>query len=435
MKDIKEKIVIIGLDGVPYRLIKDLSSKNIMPETLRILKDGQFLQMESSIPEISSVAWSSIITGKNPGEHGIFGYTDIPQGTYRLTFPNFNNLKAQPFWQINSKAKSIILNVPSTFPPKPLNGIHISGFVSLDLERSVFPKSLIPQLKKFNYQIDVDSSKAHHSIDLFLDNLDNTLNKRIETYRYLWKNNDWDIFMLVFTGTDRLSHFLWEAYENENHKYYFSFIEHFKKIDKIIGEIYDSISSEDMLIILSDHGFELLQQDVNINAVLREHGLLKLPLDSKRNYADIDQKTKVFALEPSRLYINLKNKYPKGGVDSKDYQSLIKDLFEIFSNLNYGGKNIIKQIYKREDIYSGPYSPNAPDLILLSNPGFNLKSGLKSSAVFEKNIFTGKHTQNDAFLFIRNNPLLDYKLQNPSVEDVFPIINTFVKTKILSHKK
>ncbi|MFX0139812.1 MAG: alkaline phosphatase family protein, partial [Candidatus Hodarchaeota archaeon] len=79
----KNRIIIIGLDGIPYHLIDDFSDKGIMPETKKLIEKGIFTQMESSIPEISCVAWSSIITGKNPGEHGIFGYTDIPIGTYR----------------------------------------------------------------------------------------------------------------------------------------------------------------------------------------------------------------------------------------------------------------------------------------------------------------------------------------------------------------
>ncbi len=126
----KKRAIIIGLDGVPFHLIDKFSNTGVMPETKKLIEKGVFKQMESSIPEISSVAWSSIITGKNPGEHGIFGYTDIPSGTYRLSFPNFNNLKATPFWQKDSTVKSVIINVPSTFPVKPLNGVHISGFVS-----------------------------------------------------------------------------------------------------------------------------------------------------------------------------------------------------------------------------------------------------------------------------------------------------------------
>ena len=422
-KKIKKRVVIIGLDGMPYRLIENLSNKGIMPETKKLVEKGVFEQMESSIPEISSVAWSSIITGKNPGEHGIFGYTDIPTGTYRLSFPNFNNLKAEPFWQKNTEEKSIIVNVPSTFPVKPLNGIHISGFVSLDLERSVYPNSLIPKLNTLNYKIDVDSSKAHISIDMFLKDLEKTLKARIATYRYLWKEEDWDTFMLVFTGTDRLSHFLWDAYEDESHKYHQVFLEHFHQIDEVIGEIVDRLSEEDLLILLSDHGFEHLEKDVNINFILKENGFLKLKPDSKRNYADIGKDTKAFALEPARIYLNLENKYPRGSVKGKEYGPLIKELISIFNDLELDGRKVIKKIFRKEEIYKGPYTNQAPDIALIPEKDFNLKASLKANELYEKPIFTGKHTQDDAFLLINKCFGKEILPDNPTVSDVCGIID------------
>jgi predicted AlkP superfamily phosphohydrolase/phosphomutase len=419
----KNRVIIVGLDGVPYGLIHNLAARNIMPNTKKLIEYGTFRQMESTIPEISSVAWSSIITGRNPGEHGIFGYTDIPTGTYRLTFPNFNQLKSPAFWQKNSQEKSIIINVPSTFPVKPMNGVHISGFVSLALERSVFPNSLIKKLLELNYKIDVDASKAHVSLDMFLKDLDKTLRARIELYRYLWAKDKWQTFMLVFTGTDRLSHFLWDAYEEENHRYHSAFLEHFQKIDEVIGEIADCICENDILILLSDHGFERLEQEVNINCLLRKEGYLKLKSESKRNYADLELGTKAFALEPARIYLNLKDKYPRGSVDKKDYTTLIRDLESLFYSIELNGEKVIKKVHKKDDIYKGPYTINAPDLVLLSNKGYNLKASLKANDLFEKGIFSGKHTQDDAFLLI--NRSFDEKIipGKPVVSDVLTIID------------
>jgi len=413
---------MVGLDGAPYGLIENFTNNGIMPKTKQVIESGLFVQMESSIPEISSVAWSSVITGKNPGEHGIFGYTDIPLGTYRLSFPNFNNLKALPFWQKNNQERSIIINVPSTFPVKPLNGIHISGFVSLDLKRSVYPESLVPKLIELNYQIDVDASKAHKSIEMFLNDLDKTLKARIAAYRYLWEEKDWQTFMLVFTGTDRLSHFLWDAYENKNHRYRSAFIEHFRQIDEVIGEITDNISEDDWLILLSDHGFESLERDVNINFLLKEKRFLKLKPQSKRNYADIESGTQAFALEPARIYVHSKDKYPRGSVNKSEYQKVIEELVSIFKDLEDGGKRIIKEIFQKEEIYRGPYLDQAPDIVLIPNQGINLKASLKADGLYEKSIFRGKHTQHDAFLLIKNCSEQDIIPEKPSVSDVCNII-------------
>ncbi len=425
------RLVIIGLDGVPYRLLNDLSERGIMPNTQSIIKKGVFRQMTSSLPEVSSVAWSSIITGKNPGEHGIFGFTDFPKGTYRLSFPNFNNLKAPPFWKKYNTQKSIIMNVPSTFPASELNGVHISGFVALDLERATYPPFLVPKLKELDYRVDVDSSKAHKSIDLFLTDLDRTLQARINAYRYLWDSQDWNTFMLVFTGTDRLSHFLWNNYEDSSCKYHSSFLDHFRKIDIAIGEILEKMDDDDYLIMLSDHGFELLDKNININYLLQEEGFLKLKGNSgdtsRRNIADIDYGTEAFALDPARIYINQKDKYPCGSVSIEKVKGVIDKLVDLFDSLKINGEKVIKKVYRKDEIYKGPFINQAPDLVLLGETGFNLKANIKAKTVWEKNIFTGKHTQHDAFLLINDNFGKDVVPNEPSVFDVFHIAGEIIK--------
>jgi len=418
-----KRLIIIGLDGVPYRLLKDLSQRGIMPNTQSLINQGVFRQMESSLPEISSVAWSSIITGKNPAQHGIFGFTDFPQGTYRLSFPNFNDLKASPFWKKDNSGKSVIINVPATFPASELNGVHISGFVALDLERATYPASLVPKLKELDYRIDVDSSKAHQSIDLFLRDLDKTLKARIEAYRYLWDKEDWDSFMLVFTGTDRLSHFLWDAYEDPTHKYHSSFLDHFREIDKVIGEIAEKMNDSDCLIMLSDHGFELLDKNVNINYLLQEEDFLKLKDTSRKNFSDIDFATQAFALDPARIYINQKDKYPRGSVPPKKAKKVINKLINLFDSLKIEGRKVIKRVYRKEEIYSGPYINQAPDLVLLGERGFNLKANIKAKSLWEKNIFTGKHTQQDAFLLVNGRFSNDTIPGTPCVTDVVEIMD------------
>lgn len=416
------RIVIIGLDGMPYRLIEDLSQSNIMPNTRAVIQRGVFRQMESSIPEISSVAWSSIITGTNPGHHGIFGFTDIPSGTYRLSFPNFNNLKRPPFWKREGNGRSVLINVPFTYPAASLNGVLIAGFVALDMQRAIFPPSLASLLNKMNYQIDVDSSKAYKSLDLFLNDLTKTLQARISVYRYLWDKEDWQTFMLVFTGTDRLAHFLWHAYEDESHQYHSAFLEHFHQIDEVIGDITNKMKEGDLLILLSDHGFESLESDVYINFFLNKEGFLKLKKNPPESYADIDYGTKAFALEPARIYINMEGKYPRGSVKPKDRDRVIDELESSFESLEINGRKVVDCTYRKEEIFEGPFLELAPDLVLLPNRGFNLKATLKAEQLSQSSLFTGKHTQKDAFLLV-NDPSPDIIPNRPGVADVVDIMD------------
>jgi len=419
------RVIIIGLDGVPFDMLKNFSEAGIMPHTSRLIRNGYFTPMCSAIPEISCVAWSSIITGANPAEHGIFGFVDIGPNSYKIRFPNFTDLKVPPFWK-RCRGKSVIINVPATYPVSRMNGVHISGFVSIDFEKSVYPESLLPQLKKMDYRLDVDAQKAHKDLDLFLDDLDATLTARIKAFEYLWDYTDWQIFMPTFTGTDRLMHFLFDAYEDKNHKYHKDFVSHFSRIDAAIGNICSKLVENDVLIMLSDHGFERLEKDMYVNHLLASEGFLTFRPNSKPELANIDSATKAFALDPGRIYINQKGKYPAGNIETTDRNACLKELESLFSGLQIDGKKVIKHIYRKESIYSGPYLADAPDLILIADRGFNLKGSMAARELTGKGPFTGRHTYENAFLLINDKNLLPDSGRQLSVIDAGRLIGSLV---------
>jgi predicted AlkP superfamily phosphohydrolase/phosphomutase len=415
-------MIVVGLDGMPFGLMERFAQDGTMPNFGALVREAIFRPMASSIPEVSSVAWSSIITGANPGEHGVYGFMDVAPGTYRLTFPNFNSLRVSPFWERAGSGRSVVINVPTTFPAREMNGVLISGFVALDLERAAVPRSLVPRLQKMDYRVDVDSEKAHQSLDFFLRDLDETLQARIGAYRYLWSQEAWDTFVLVFTGTDRLAHFLWDAYEDEGHRYHAAFVDHFRQIDEVIGEMAGSLGKGDSLVMLSDHGFERLDKNVFVNYLLKENGLLAFEDGASPNLRAISDDTRAFALDPGRIYINLKGKYPKGCVEPGDRQTVIDELEAMFGSLETEGKKVIRHIYRGEELYAGPEAHRAPDLVLLGNTGYNLRGNMKATRLLAADIFAGKHSQSDAFLLVSGDFQAGIVPETPSVSDVVPIV-------------
>jgi predicted AlkP superfamily phosphohydrolase/phosphomutase len=409
--------VLIGLDGVPYRLIEKFTGNGTMPHLGDVIKEGVFHPMASSIPEVSSVAWSSIITGANPGQHGIYGFTELAPASYRLRFPNFNDLKVPPFWLDNCKTRSVIINVPSTYPAREINGVLISGFVALDLNKAIFPPSTVSKLEGLGYRIDVDTEKAHKSMDLFVRDLGETLTSRVKVYRHLWDEEEWENFVLVFTGTDRLGHFLWNAYDQPNHPYHDAFLDHFRQIDAVIGEISGRLNADDGLFILSDHGFESVRKNVYVNRFLVDQGFFTLSTDPAKSLNDIDEGARAFALDPARIYVHTAGRYPRGRVKKDDRKSVIDDLIQAIECWSIDGEKVIDRIYHRDEIYHGPYIEKAPDLVLLSKSGFDLHASLKASHVTAETVFKGKHTHHDAF-FVAKTANMPKIPENLSVSDV-----------------
>ena len=418
----KKKVCVLGLDGVPYSLLLDLTQKGIMPSTAKLIDSGHLHKMKASLPEISSVSWTNFMTGFNPGTHGVFGFTDLKKNSYDLYFPNFLSLKTETFWDLlgQQKKKCIIINQPSTYPARKINGILISGFVALDLAKAVYPLSFKPSLEKMNYQIDIDTFKCRENHEILWSELNKTLSGRLNALDALWKE-DWDYLQFVITGTDRLQHFVWQAYEDENHTYHQNFLDYYRQIDQIIHKVFTMFQkitdTQEGFYMLSDHGFTGIEQEVYLNAWLEREGYLSFKTSSPKDLNDMDSSTSAFAMDPNRIYLNLKDKYPQGQVDKSNKNAIKEEISNKLAKLEYQGKKVVRRVYDSEEIYSGPFVPLGPDLIVLSEYGFDMKGSIKKKEIFGLTNLQGMHTWDDAFFWANKE-----KGQDLSISDLAPII-------------
>lgn len=389
---------------------------DVMPNLSDMAGDGLY-SIRPSIPEVSSVSWSTIITGLNPGSHGVFGFTEFIPGTYSLSYHNIRKLRASPFWMDGSR-RYFIVNVPATFPAQPLNGFIVTGFVSPDLSRSVYPGNYISLLREIDYRIDVDTSLIERSRNAFIKDLFDCLGARVKLFRYLW-DMSWDVFMLVITGSDRLGHFLWDSFLDDGDRFHDAFIQFYRAIDFLIGDIVKGLSEDDRFIILSDHGMELKKVNVNLNKLLMEERYLKVAGGSGR-FSDIIEGSIAFTLDPGRIYLNYVDRYPRGSVKVGDRDRILDDLTDLFIGLKYGGERVIKAVYRGEDIYSGPYVKDAPDLVLIPESGYSLSGRLDVDSIFDRDSLSGTHNY-DAFLYVNGDLPPDVDNDNLSVEDVLKV--------------
>lgn len=419
-KEKKRKVVVLGIDGVPCSLLQDLMHRGVMPYLGSLMKEGTLSPMTASLPEVSSTSWTTCMTGVNPGKHNIYGFMDLKANSYEFRFPNSHDIGSETIWEIIGKKnhRSVILNVPSTYPAKPLNGILTAGFVALDLQKATYPEAAYHYLKSINYRMDVDSQKASQSSELFAEDLERTFRTRKEAILHFFDREEWDLFVGTITETDRLHHFFWSAYEDKAHPMHGCFLDFYKKIDSLIGDIAQRCGKDTPLILVSDHGFTAIKQEIYLNAWLREKGFLRFEKEVPESLSDIHPESKAFALDPSRIYINLKDRYPSGSVKSGEYEGIRALIRDSLHELSVNGEKAIRETFLREDIYSGPFFESAPDLVALAHQGFDLKGSLHKNILFGRSIFTGAHTRDNATFFL--NRRVD--IPNINIMDVAPTV-------------
>jgi len=403
-KKSKKRVFVLGLDGVPYSLLLDLAGRDIMPTVKSLIESGHLHKMKASLPEISAVSWTDFMTGSNSGTHGIFGFTDLKPDTYDLRFPNFLDIKTKTFWDTlgERKKRSIVVNQPSTYPAREINGILISGFVAIDLAKAVFPPDFRTSLEKLDYIIDIDTLKSREDPEFLWKDLYRTLDRRINTLNLLWKQ-EWDYFEFVITGTDRLQHFLWNAYKDTEHPQHKNFLDYYRQIDQVISYVTQSFrrltDSDEGLYLLSDHGFTGIEQEVYLNVWLEKQGYLRFESASPENLDEISSSSRAFAMDPNRIYLNLKDKFPKGSVNPSEIQALKQEIAEKLEKMEWDGKKVVRKVFDSEQVYSGPYAGKGPDLIVLSEYGFDMKGSIKKKEIFGRTDLQGMHTWDDAFFW------------------------------------
>src|SRR5262249_13528145 len=302
------KVAVIGLDGVGLPLLEDLIDRGLTPNLARLAASGTMAPMRSSIPTISSVSWTGFMTGKNPGKHGVYGFTDLKPGTMSMYFPNFSNVRGDTLWDVAGRAgkRCIVLNIPNTYPARQLNGLLVSGFVAVKLERAVYPPELLQRLSAGGYRIDVDYVNADQRPDHFFADLAATLDARRRAYLELARGEPWDLFIGVFTECDRLHHYFWNQYVDPAAPHHDRFLDFYRRLADAVGGVVAPFPAGTRLCVVADHGHPLTHRGVFANAWRREQGLLRFNNDKPRGTADIHPSSKVFVLDPGRVYLHRK---------------------------------------------------------------------------------------------------------------------------------
>lgn len=415
----KGRVCVVGLDGVPHTLVKRFTEDGTMPALAEIVNSGRLSKMKVTLPEISAVSWPSFMTGANPGRHGIFGFTDLKPNSYGLRFPSYIDLRAPTIWHklAERKKRSVVVNQPSTYPARPMEGVLISGFVALSLRKAVHPPAVLRRLERDGYIIDIDTLRARTDHAYLLSENLKVLEARERVVNDLWENEKWDYFEIVVTGTDRLHHYLWDALDDEAHPHHEKFLDYYRRVDDFVGRLHSKFrdltgagETTPGFYILSDHGFTGIKNEFYLSAWLKQEGFLKLEKDDANSLEAIADGTRAFVLDPSRIHLNLVNKYPKGCVKPEDVKPITADIKAGLTELMHNGDRVIDMVLENEEAYRGPFAAMGPDLVAVSKYGYDIKGSPKENELFGRSPLTGMHTWDDAFLWSAEEPPEDLNI-------------------------
>lgn len=429
-KKTAERVILLGLDGATFRLLKPWAEDGTLPNFARLFQEGSWGELASTIPPTTPPAWAACMTGKNPGKHGIYDFRESPLKYPDRPLINLSSMQGRKLWHLFAAdgKKSAIVNVPITYPPEPVDGLMISGMMTPSNDSDyAYPAELKEEIRRQigDYVVNIDIPKYDVELEedalRLLQDVEHSFMKRKELFYYLLENKPWQFFFIVFINLDRIQHLFWKYLDPEWPLYESKMakmlrpriIKSYRMVDEMIGELRARIG-DTPLVIMSDHGFGATRQWFNVNTWLEKNGYLKVKRDvllKKRIFSffmnlndtqlikalvpksiqskvrgkirsgrstfksDIEEaldysNTKAFfASIPSQgIFINVKRDGAGIVEPGAEYDNLRREIKEKLLQIKDPdtGNRVVDKVYFREELYHGDQTKYAADIVFVA---------------------------------------------------------------------
>jgi predicted AlkP superfamily phosphohydrolase/phosphomutase len=431
IKPLVDRLLILGLDGATFYVLDPLIAAGHMPNLKRFIASGASGVLRSTQPPITPAAWTTFMTGKGPGRHGILDFEKYEATTHTLTFNSTYEIREKTVWQhLSEKGLRVgSINVPMTYPPKPVNGFMISGFETPSIDAQfTWPPELKEEIFRlipnYNYRTNWRRTAFGRRAQLAenIEYISNSFEQGAKLTQHYGDKFGWDVLMVVFKLVDNLQHKAWK-YLDPRWRDRFPHeadmaAQCFERLDQVLGELFDFAERNNAtVLIMSDHGHGSLDGKAQPNLLLNKWGYLALrsgwnqattrlqhwlhrltkgratrfeqgSRGIERDLAVDWARTRACVMHAGiygYLYINLKGRGPHGIVEPADYDALRDELADRLRNETVrtpGGETvpIFQHVYKTEALYqcSREENPNLPDLMLAPHPGFAVVRKIRS---------------------------------------------------------
>ncbi len=375
-------MLVIGLDCLEPSLAFDQFAEE-MPTLTRLRSEGAYGLLESVIPPITVPAWACMMTGKDPGTLGIYGFRNRADHSYeKLSIVTSHDVQEKAVWDHLSEAgkQCVVIGVPPGYPPKPLNGCSISCFLTPNAQTNyTYPPSLKSEIEEHfgEYQFDVRNFRTDDK-GWLLEQIYKLTEQRFQVAAHLLTTKPWGFFMFVDMGPDRLHHGFWKFCDPQHIHYEpgnpfeTALRDYYRFLDEQLGKLLERVPDDVYVLIVSDHGAKRMDGGICVNEWLIREGYLHLKSepDGVKRFEELNvdwSKTVAWGEGGyySRIFLNVQGREPQGTVAPGEYEGVRDELIAKLEALgDEHGNPIGTRVYKPEEIYER-VNRVAPDLIAI----------------------------------------------------------------------
>jgi len=412
------RVILIAWDGADWRILDPLLEAGALPNLQALIDRGQRDVLRSTVPTHSWSAWPSFLTGVDPVDHGVFDILETVPGTHKQYPVTYKSIKARTFLDDLTAAnkKQLLLDVPLTFPPPDIQGALAAGGVLPKNRQFTQPADLPETLAKAGLEWPINGmswTTYHNKPDAYLDEAFEVTAKRIKASEWLMDNTEWDLMASVWVSIDRTQHALSnyiapdhpDYLENKDTRIGKKVADIFRQTDDAIGAFVSRAKPDDIILFISDHGFQSCTRTINMDRLLHEFGYLdfsasnvvfgpmqwgpvrkvarkvydtlglhgKVALPQSINWAKTQAFTSIRSTGEG-VTINLAGREIDGIVDPGDYDKVRDAVMDRLANFvdPKTGQKPVKEIHKREEVFKGTYADEAPDILMVPAENYSL---------------------------------------------------------------
>jgi predicted AlkP superfamily phosphohydrolase/phosphomutase len=390
----RRRVLVIGWDGATYAMIDPMLAAGRLPVLAKLLERGSSARLESTKVPISSAAWVGAVTGKTPGENGVYSFFEPIEGSYDVKLISSRSNQATPMWRILGwhGLRSIVFGVPVTFPPEMVEGVMVGCMLSPFDADYAYPKVLTQQLRERGFVPDLGAWRERQNVTF--ERVKQQLAIKEQILAEMLREQDWSLAMIVFKDLDVWCH---RAYDGELGG---PVAPHYELLDAALGRLLENVGPDVDVIVMSDHGFHPYHASFFGHAWLIQSGFAKASdalvhakLTDTENLAErraVEHQAllEMLDLEHSAAFpvaaeanfgglrLNVKGREPKGFVEPDEVEATLAALERALRDWRAPGREapVVTRVHRMAQLYPGPFAARLPDLVYELDPEISARS-------------------------------------------------------------